>query len=198
MRELRELCKALEAYKLQQTQIKCQLESASSLQVIKSWRSMLKYISKEMNLLEEKIDNLCDDDAELRQHYNNLQTIPGIGKTTAIALLSYIPDLTYFKNARQLAAYAGLVPKHRISGTSIRGKSRLSKQGSSRLRRALFFPAIVASRCNPILLAFCNNLNRAKKAKMTIIGAVMRKMLHIVFGIIKHRTAFNPLHLSTN
>lgn len=191
MKELRELCKALEVYKAQQTQIKCHIESSTSSQVDDSWNRLLEHIKKEMIILQEYVEKLLDTDSRLQQHCTNLQTIPGIGKTTAIALLSYIPDLAYFKTARQLAAYAGLVPRQRTSGTSVKGKSRLSKQGSSRLRKALYFPAIVALKYNPAIFDFYDKLKRRGKAKMAAIGAVMRKLVHIIFAILKNNIAFD-------
>ena len=103
---------------------------------------------------------LFENNPELKQHRENLQTIPGIGKTTATSILAESPDLSSFKSPRQYAAYAGLVPKHRTSGSSIRGKARLSKLASSKLRKALYFPAVVAKNHNPILKAFSDKLNQ--------------------------------------
>lgn len=65
----------------------------------------------------------------LKRDIENIQTVPGIGKMTAIAILAQAPDLSSFENARQLAAYAGLIPCHKTSGTSVKGRSRLSKWG---------------------------------------------------------------------
>ena len=194
IKKLRELCTALENYKIQQTQIKCYIEHSTSSNISKSWNRLLKYIDKEMLLLQQEIEKILESIPELKQDCDNLQTIPGIGKTTAIALLSYIPDLSNFKNARQLAAYSGLVPRHKISGISVKGKSKLSKMGSNRLRKALFFPAIVGSKYNSILVNFCNKLKGKGKAKISVIGAAMRKLLHIIFAVLKNKTTFNAEH----
>ena len=193
IQELREHCKALEAYKNHQTLIKNQIEQASSSKVVKSWKRMQKHIIKEIEMLEENIKEVIESNREMKEHCDNLQTIPGIGKTTALSILGYMPDIKAFQSARQLAAYSGLVPRQHTSGSSVRGKSKLSKMGSSRLRKTLYFPAISASRFNPVIAAFCDNLKRRGKAKMSIIGAAMRKLLHIVFAILKHKTTFNPL-----
>lgn len=130
--------------------------------------------------------------SDLKKQSDLLQTIPGIGETTAWKILAEIPDLQLFRDARQLAAYAGVTPRHRQSGSSVRGKSRLSKMGSSRLRNALYFPAIVAKKCNPFLSHFFNNLLQKGKSKMTAIGACMRKLTHIIFGVLKHQKPFDP------
>lgn len=107
-------------------------------------------------------------------------------------MLAEVPDFSSFANARQLAAYAGLTPKQRTSGTSLKGKSRLSKIGCASLRKALYFRAISAKTHNPILKEFADKLKSKGKSTMIIIGAVMRKLLHIIFGVIKHQTPFNP------
>ncbi|WP_342272230.1 transposase [Candidatus Tisiphia endosymbiont of Parasteatoda lunata] len=121
-----------------------------------------------------------------------MQTIPGIGKTTAVAILAEAPDLESFSNARQLAAYAGLTPKHKTSGTSVRGKTSISKIGSSNLRKALYFPAIVAKKHNPLFKEFTQKLSSKGKPAKVIIVAIMRKLLHIIFGVVKNKTSFNP------
>ncbi len=124
-----------------------------------------------------------------------LETIPGIATQTATTLLAEIVHLRNYKNARQVAAYAGLSPRLRESGTS--GKcSRLSKTGNSRVRKALFMPAISAKRHNPVLRQFSERLARRGKPKMAIIGAVMRKLLHLAFGVLKTRKPFDPNHVT--
>ncbi|WP_039457495.1 IS110 family transposase [Candidatus Jidaibacter acanthamoebae] len=106
--------------------------------------------------------------------------------------LSEISDFSSFNDARQLAAYAGLTPKQRTSNTSLRGRARLSKMGSSNLRKALYFPAISAKSHNPLMKEFACRLKSKSKNTMVIIGAIMRKLLHIIFGIIRHKTKFGP------
>jgi transposase len=138
------------------------------------------------------IEYLLSQQDTLRKDYELLQTITGIGKNTAVAIIAESPDLSSLENARQLAAYAGLTPRHRTSGTSLKGKSRLSKIGSSTLRKALYFPAIVAKNHNPVLKAFAQKLAKKGKHTMVIIGAIMRKLLHIIFGVLKHKLPFNP------
>jgi transposase len=85
-----------------------------------------------------------------------------------------------------------LTPRQRQSGTSVHGKPRLSKQGSSQLRRILYFPAIVAMRHNPVIRAFAKRLAARGKAKMAIICAAMRKLLHLCYGVLKTGLAFDP------
>jgi transposase len=98
----------------------------------------------------------------------------------------------WYRSARQVAAFAGLVPRERQSGASVRGRVRLSKIGNSRLRRALYFPAITALRCSPFFQAWAEGLHKRGKSKMAVIGAVMRKLVHLAYGVLKTGKPFDP------
>jgi transposase len=118
--------------------------------------------------------------------------MPGIGEATAAKLLAEIVDVNQYRSARQVAAFAGLVPKHRESGSSVRGKPRLCKVGTARLRKALYFPAIVATQHNPIIKAVSERLRERGKCPMLIVGAAMRKLIHIAYGVLKSGKPFDP------
>lgn len=134
----------------------------------------------------------------LQHHSQLLQSIPGIGETTALKLLAELPALAQQRSARQVAAYAGLNPAQRCSGSSVRGRSPLSKIGNPRLRRTLYLPAIVASRHNPLIRPFAQRLRERGKAKMVIVGAAMRKLLHQACGVLKHGQPFDPNYALTH
>ena len=106
--------------------------------------------------------------------------------------MAEIGDIARFDKAGQLAAYAGLTPQHRRSGSSVKGQTRISKRGNARLRKALYFPAMVAMRHNPILRDFFDRLQGNGHAPKSIIVAVMRKLLHIVFGVLRSQQSFDP------
>ena len=91
-----------------------------------------------------------------------------------------------------MAALAGLVPRERQSGSSIRRRVRLSKIGNARLRKALYFPALTALRCSPYFQAWAAGLRQRGKSKMSVIGAAMRKLLHLVYGVLKTGRPFDP------
>jgi transposase len=86
----------------------------------------------------------------------------------------------------------GLNPKEKQSGTSVRGRSRLSKTGSSFLRKVLYFPAITAKRFNPTLQVFCERLAQASKHAKVIIGVAMRKLLQLIYGVLKSGKPYDP------
>lgn len=155
-------------------------------------------LTRHIAVLEQE---LADLDRQIRDHIRNeptlrgqrdlLITIPGIGETTIAHLLAECRAIADFDSARAYAAFAGLVPRESRSGT-LRGRPRLSKLGVARLRHALYFPALTAIRHNPIVRAFSARLRQANKHKMVIVGAAMRKLLHIVYGVLKHQRAFDP------
>jgi transposase len=126
----------------------------------------------------------------LRAQRDLLTTIPGIGEATAALLIAELFDKRY-GSARQAAAFAGLVPRVVESGT-LRSRSRLSKLGPGRLRKALYFPAIAALRYNPTIKAIRTRLHAAGKPPMVIIGAAMRKLIHLAYGVLKSGRAYDP------
>jgi transposase len=93
--------------------------------------------------------------------------------------------LERFQSARQAAAYTGLTPKHHESGSSVHGRSRLSKSGNARGRKALYWPAIAALRSNPLIRALRQRLRARGKATMVAIGAAMRTLVHLAYGVLK-------------
>ena len=106
---------------------------------------------------------------KLQEQARLLCSIPGIAQTTAALILAELGEITEFENARAVAAFAGLAPCLRESGSSVRGKARLSKVGSARLRKALFYPAMTALRCNPVIGQLKQRLTLAGKCKMLMM-----------------------------
>ena len=163
--------------------------------VLKTLHEHIAFLDQQIAQLKQQIHDHVDRHPALRQQRDLLTSIPGLGDLTAFRLLAELRDIAAFASPRQLAAFAGLTPRQRLSGSSIRGRSRLSKCGSSRLRAALYFPAIVAMRHNPLLRPFAARLLANGKSKLQVIAAVMRKLLHLVFGILKSGQPFDPLFL---
>lgn len=158
--------------------------------VVTSLTRHIATLETELADLEAQVRDHLDQHPRLRDQRDLLVTIPGIGVATAARLLAECRDITGFDNARAYAAFSGLVPRDRQSGTLV-GRARLAKLGSARLRRALYFPALTACRHNPLLRAFRTKLLAAGKPKMVIVAAVMRKLLHTVYGVLKSRTPFD-------
>jgi len=157
----------------------------------------LVHLEQEIAKLEKLIQAHLDQNPKLKAEKDLLKSIPGIGDITAALLLSEIGGWERYTSARQLAAHAGLTPMIRQSGSSVRGRGAISRLGNANLRKALFFPAMVAQKCNPIIRDFCERLAQAGKPKMVVIAAAMRKMLHIVFGVLKGKEGFKPDYLTS-
>ena len=130
-------------------------------------------------------------DPELGRRYQLLLSIPGFGATSALHTLAELALLPAGMDVRQWVAYAGLDPRQHTSGSSVEKKPRISKTGNKHLRRALYMPALVAVVHEPHLRAFYEHLLARGKAKMQALVAVMRKLLHAIFGMFKHHQTFD-------
>lgn len=150
------------------------------------------YLNEQIRRTQELIRRHVDTHPTLKQQSALLDSIPGIGEATAALLLAEVTDIKQYRSARQVAAYAGLVPRERRSGSSVRGRVRLSKIGNARLRRALYFPAITALRCSPFFQQWAAGLRQRGKSKMSVIGAAMRKLIHLAYGVLKTGKPFDP------
>jgi transposase len=193
VRELQALVRRLESLIEMRVAEENRLSSGITVDVVRaSVEEHLAYLTEQINRTEELIRNHINSHPTLKQQSELLDSIPGIAETTAALLLAEITDITQYRSARQVAAYAGLVPRERQSGSSVRGRTRLSKIGNARLRRALYFPAITALRCSPFFQAWAEGLRQRGKSKMSVICAVMRKLVHIAYGVLKTEKPFDP------
>jgi transposase len=190
VRELRSLVKRLEDLQKMEREELNRLE-VSHYRIKNSINKISEFLAAEIQDIKKQINKLMNDDADLNAQKKLLETIPGVGKTVIALILSMQCNPKRFSHPKQLAAFAGLNPKHRQSGTSVHGKSYISKTGDSSLRRILYMPAIVAKQHNPILKVFYERLLASGKPKMLAICAVMRKLLHIIYGVLKSGKPFN-------
>jgi transposase len=192
VRELQALARRLDSL-LEMRQMEAnRLEVAATEAVRESLAQHLAYLDEEIARTQELIRSHIDSHPGLRGQRDLLLSIPGIGETTAAKLLAEIMDVKLYESARQLAAFAGLAPRLHESGSSVRRKARLSRVGAPRLRKALYFPAVVAIRHNPYIKDLSERLRARGKCPMQVIGAAMRKLLHIAYGVLKSGKPFNP------
>lgn len=171
------------------------LESAQTGRVRESLSRSIKSLERELARIDEELDALMGAHPQLRQNEKLLRTIKGIGKVTARKILAELPDVSCFAGARQAAAYAGLSPRRHESGKTVRKRGRLCKTGNAILRKALYMPAMVAIKHNPTIKAFAATLRANGKCEAMIIGAAMRKLLHIAYGVLKHQRPFDPAYV---
>jgi transposase len=151
----------------------------------------LTFLQAELKRLEQMIDEHIDNDPDLRGKQELLETIPGVGKRVSSNLTALFAAKS-FDSAEQLASYLGLVPVHKESGTSVRGRPRMSKAGPAYLRKLLYMPAVVARRWNPHIKSFSDRLLSKGKTKMAVIGACMRKLAHLCFGVVHTGRPYDP------
>lgn len=149
-------------------------------------------LQQQVALLEAQIDQVkaliqdhIDRYPDLKQKRDLLVSVKGIGPLTAAKLLGEYGDMSQFSDVRQVVAFAGLNPRHRQSGSSVRGRTAISKVGRASIRAALYMPAINAKRFDPRMRAFAQRLAARGLCNMEIVVAVMRKLLHVAYGILK-------------
>jgi transposase len=188
---LQELTRARQALQKEKTRTQNRFDEAEDEAVRRAHRGLLDEIERQIEELEDEIETCIEADPTLNERFRLLDTIPGVGLQTAAIVISELGSPERFDSARQAAAYAGLVPSHRESGTSVRGAPRMSKVGNARLRRAMYFPAMSALRFNEAVKALGDRLEKRGKEKMVIIGAAMRKLLHICYGVLKSGRPFD-------
>lgn len=194
IRELRALVRHLDDLLETHTQLKNRLANSLSVETVQdSLRTLIEAVEQQIAEIQDKIRSHIGGHSDLKACRDLLTSIPGIGALTAARLLGEIEHLRQYRHARQVVAYAGLSPRHNQSGT-LRSPTRLSKIGNSHVRKALYFPALTALRCNPVVRELGRRLEQSGKCKMVIIGAAMRKLLHIAFGVLKTRTPFVENH----
>ncbi|MBD1843933.1 IS110 family transposase, partial [Cyanobacteria bacterium FACHB-63] len=197
VKQLQMLLRRLEALQQMIVQEQNRLET-TTVTLRKSIQSHIDYLQRDVEQIKQQVKDHFDQHPGLKQQRDLLVSIPGIGEQTAAAILSEIMHWSVFDSPRQLAAYAGLTPRERSSGSSVRGKSGLSRVGNRRLRKALYMPAMAARRCNPLIIPLCERLLEKGKAKKQVIGAVMRKLLHQVYGVLKSGKPFDPNFRAVN
>lgn len=191
IRTLRALVQRHQALIAMQTQEKNRLESTQE-PVQDSIHTHLKWLAEELARVEKAIKDTIDNDPDLRGKRDLLDTIPGLGERSIATWLAFCAQPGRFRTARQVAAFAGLNPQQYESGTSVRGRPRLSKIGHAFLRRALYMPALVTLYRTHWGQAFRNRLAAAGKPPKLIIGAMMRKLVHVAFGVLKSGKPFDP------
>jgi transposase len=190
VRELQALIRRLDALQGMRTQETNRLEAGPLVAAVRtSIETVIATLTTEIKAVQRQIRDHVNQHPGLRDQRDLLTSIPGIGEATAAVLMAELFD-KHYRNARQAAAFAGVVPRVWESGT-LRARGRLSKIGPGRLRKALYFPALAALRFNPTLRQLQARLRAAGKPPLVIIGAAMRKLIHLAFGVLKSGRAYD-------
>jgi transposase len=194
---LRDLVRRLDALLQLQRQELNRLALASPA-VRPSIEAVLAVLDEQVRALKASISAHIDSHPGLKTQADLLQSIPGVGDTTLAVVLAELPP-SALASVRAADAFTGLAPRRFESGTSIKGRSAMSKQGSPRLRKALYFPGMVASRYNPVVKVFYQRMLQNGLTKKQAVCAAMRKLLHLIVGVLKSGKPFDPsLHNITS
>jgi transposase len=193
VRELRALVRQRQALiEMRQQEANRLSDGAPPASVRSVLSAHMEFLDEQIASLEQQIEQHIDQHDELKRQRDLMMSIKGLGRRAASDLLGEIGDLRSFSDARQLVAYAGLNPREFRSGTSVHKQTRLSKQGNARVRALLYLPALSALQHNPVVKGLRDRLVARGKAKMAAVGAAMRKLLHLMYGVVKHNRAFEP------
>lgn len=159
-----------------------------------SIESVVEFLNQEIAQITKLIKDHIDNHPDLKRKRDLLKSIPGVGDVAAEAALSEFRAFAPFERAQQVVAYMGLSPKEKSSGSSVRGRSQICKTGNVRLRKVLFMPALVASQRNPAVRALYLRLKAKSKNGMVIACACMKKLVQIMFAVVKNNKPFDPVY----
>lgn len=194
-RELKVMARHLQALKAdRQRERNRQAAGLSSPPVQKAIKRHIAFLDAQIAELEDRIQQHIDQHPDLKRDKELLQSIPGVGPTVAATFLAEVPNVSNFAQAGQVAAYAGLTPGEHHSGSSIHRPGKLVKWGNAHLRTVFYMPALSAHMHNAIVRALKERLEARGKSKMTVVVAVMRKLLHLCYGVLKTRKPFDENH----
>jgi transposase len=192
VRQLRALVDRLQVLKDMRQQEANRLEAHADQPVLlASINEHLAWLRECADRLQRQIDDHIDGHPELKQDAELLLSIPGIGSVTAPKVLALLGDVRKFKNAKALSAFIGVAPRLKESGSSVRGRSMMSRVGHASMRKALYMPAMVALKHNPAVKVFGQRLRATGLPPKAVIGACMHKLAMLIYGVLRSGVPFD-------
>jgi transposase len=156
-------------------------------------RQRIRLLEKQIQEIDQQVKQTLEQDPDLKAKVQQVCTIKGISILTAVTIISETNGFELIENKAQLVSYAGYDVVERTSGTTVKGKTRISKKGNSHIRRALHYPALSAARFDHNLNALYGRvLERNPKIKMIALVAVQRKLLVLIYTLFKNNTTYDP------
>lgn len=162
--------------------------------VQESIRTVVSVLDQEIDDISRQIKDHINNHPDLKNKSELLRSIPGVGDVSIEAILSETNGFANFSKVEQVVAYMGLSPQEKSSGSSVRGKASVCKTGNRRLRKVLYMPALVAMQHNPMIKELAQRLKQKSKHGRVIACACMKKLIHIMFGVIKNNLPFDPAY----
>lgn len=158
---------------------------------VKRLKELIKFFNKQEQAIKKEITLIVNENKAVKEGVKNMTTIPGMGQLTAVIILAETNGFDLIRNKKQLASYAGLDVKEKLSGTSVKGKPKISKKGNRHIRKSLFFPSFSAVKYNPTHKEIYNRHVSSHGIKMKSLVAIQRKMLELSFILFKNKTGFD-------
>jgi transposase len=190
VRQLQDLTRLRQFFVTQAQRQKNRLQTESPA-LARFLRRQIKATEKLIAKLETQIAEHLQAHAPLAQKVALVDSISGVGPLTAAAAVAELPPVQRFEHAGQVVAFAGLDPRKKDSGSSVRGKGHVSKMGSRPLRGALYMPAVAALTHNPLIRAQGKRMAARGHSGKTIICAAMRKLVRLIYGVLKTGKPFD-------
>lgn len=200
-KRLRQLTRERDQVITERTVIKNQLhaeqaEAFPGSSSIVRMKKRLALLDKQEQQIKAEIAEVVKENASLQQVIKLICTMPGVGMLTAVTVLAETNGFELIRNKRQLTSYAGLDVREKQSGTSVKGKSRISKRGNKYLRKALYMPALSLLRSNERYKAIFARLVSKHGIKMKAAVAIQRKMLEMIYTLYKTKAVYDPNYLT--
>lgn len=202
LRVLKSLVREYDALTEHVTRIKNQLHAKEhsyepAAQTLERLQEQLELFNHQFAAIEAEIRSIVKQDDDMNTRITNVQTAEGVGFMTVVRVVAETNGFALISNAKQLTSYAGMDVKLKQSGLRA-GKPAISRKGNSRLRRALFMPALAAIRCNRTLKRFYTRLVKAKANKMVALIAVARKLLCLIYALWRDNVPYQRNYKTTN
>jgi transposase len=153
-------------------------------------KKLIKFLNKQEQDIKKEINGILSSQPHIQQEVKRICTIPGVGVLTAVILLAETNGFEMIRNKRQLTSYAGMDVKEKLSGTSVKGKPRISKKGNRHIRKSLHLPSLSAVKYNPTHKDLYARLVGRHGIKMKGLMAVQRKILELAYILFKNKTEY--------
>jgi transposase len=153
-------------------------------------KEAIKGLEKSLEQVEGKMSEFIEADPQLKQKYDLVTTIKGVGKVLAITLLIYTEGFTKMTDGRKLACYCGVAPFEYRSGTSVLGKTGVSKFANKELKKILYLVSMNSVRYNGELKTYFKRKVEEGKPKMSVLNAIQNKLLHQIVAVVKRGTPY--------
>lgn len=162
-----------------------------------SSRKSLIALKDEQKAIEQQINRLIQDDGRLKELFDWIVSVPGIGSTTATEIIVVTNEMTTITDPKQMACHAGVAPFEYRSGTSIRGKTRVSHQARKRLKALFHLGAMSCIRKEGELRTYYQRKVAEGKNKMLVLNAIRNKLIHRVYAVVRRKEKYDKTYVST-